>query len=135
MTNIKAPPSILVVEDEPDLLDNLRITLEGAGYRTLTARNGFEALAVLQAQSVDLILSDINMPRIGGYQLYKLVRENPRWSAIPFLFLTGCKFLSDGEIQYGKKLGIEEYLTKPIQPEYLLLVVESKLSTSLITDG
>lgn len=128
MTSIKAFPSILVVEDEPDLLDNLSLTLEAAGYQTLTASNGLEALAVLHAQSVDLILSDINMPKIDGYQFYKLVRENHRWSTIPFLFLTGCRFLSDGEIRYGKTLGIDEYLTKPIQPEDLLSVVQKKVA-------
>ena len=101
MTNSKASLSILLVEDNLDLLDNLSLTLEGAGYRTLTAGNGLEALAVLHAQPVDLILSDINMPNIEGYQLYKLVRENHRWATIPFLFLTGCKFMSDAEIRHS----------------------------------
>ena len=125
MTNIKAPPSILLVEDNSDLLENLSLTLEGAGYQTLTAGNGLEALAVLHAQPVDLILSDINMPNIEGYQLYKLVRENHRWATIPFLFLTGCRFISDAEIRYGKALGIYEYLTKPIQPEDLLSAISN----------
>jgi len=127
MTNISTTPSILLIENEPDLLDNLSLTLEAAGYRVLTARNDLEALTMLQIQSVDLILSDIYVPIIGGYQLYKLVSNNHRWSTIPLIFFTGSRSLSDGEIRYGKALGIDEYMTKPIQPEDLLSVVQKKV--------
>jgi CheY-like chemotaxis protein len=118
--------SILLVDDEPDLLDNLSLTLTMAGYQTVTARDGLEALEILQTRPVALILSDINMPYMGGYQLYQHVHENPRWTTIPFIFLTGCRFLSDGEIRYGKALGVDEYLAKPVRAEQLLLAVWSK---------
>ena len=78
---------ILVVDDQPDLLENIGLALESAGYQVLTAGDGVEALAVLQSQPVDLILADIAMPRMNGYQLYERVRENVQWVAIPFLFL------------------------------------------------
>jgi CheY-like chemotaxis protein len=123
---MQAISSILLVDDEPDLLDNLSLPLVMAGYQTITARDGLEALDILQTRPVDLILADINMPHMGGYQLYQRVRENPQWAAIPFLFLTGCRFLSDGEIRYGKDMGVDEYLVKPIRTEQLLLVVLSK---------
>jgi two-component system OmpR family response regulator len=119
--------SILLIDDEPDLLDNLCLTLEMAGYQTVTATDGVEALAVLESQPVALILSDISMPCMDGYQLYNRIRENPHWNEIPFIFLTGCRFLSDKEIRYGKDLGVDEYLTKPIRSEQLLLAVLSKL--------
>jgi CheY-like chemotaxis protein len=100
-----------------------------AGYQIIKAKEGQEALLALKTQPVDLILSDIVMPNMGGYQLYKSLQENPAWAAIPFLFLTGCRFLSDGEIHYGKALGVKEYLLKPIRSEQLLLAIERILAS------
>jgi DNA-binding response OmpR family regulator len=116
---------ILVVDDQPDLLSNLELTLEAAGYEVITANDGIEALTVLDEQQVDLILADIAMPRMNGYQLYEQVRSNPQWLAIPFLFLTARSL--DSDIRYGKELGVDDYLTKPIQPEDLLATVQGKL--------
>jgi CheY-like chemotaxis protein len=120
-------PVVLLVEDQPDLLDNLSLTLEMAGYHTVKAKEGFEALAALRTQPVNLILSDIVMPNMGGYQFQKLVHETPDWATIPFLFLTGCRFLSDGEIRYGQAMGVKAYLTKPIRSEELLSVIRQTL--------
>ncbi len=117
--------SILVVDDQPDLLDSLALTLESAGYTAVTAKDGWEALTVLQSHTVDLILADIAMPQMNGYQLYERVRANPQWTKIPFLFLTARTL--DSDIRYGKELGVDDYLTKPIQPEDLLAVVRGKL--------
>ena len=80
--------SILVVDDEPAIREVLERLLSARGYRVLTAPDGSEALAILESQSVDLIVADISMPRMNGYQLYQHVVENPQWVAIPFLFLT-----------------------------------------------
>ncbi len=120
--------TILLVDDEPDFLDGLSLTLEMAGYETLMAKNGSEAFSIVQNQPVDLIISDINMPLMGGYQLCKLVRRSPQAAQVPFLFLTGCRFLSDDEITYGKNLGVDEYFAKPIRSEKLLLAVQQMLS-------
>lgn len=120
--------TILVVDDEPDFLENLSLTLEMAGYRTVTARNGIEALVELQRQPVDLILSDIKMPFMNGYQLQAEVWQNPQYANVPFLLLSGCRFLSDAEIRYGKGLGITEYFAKPIRVETLLLAIWSTLA-------
>lgn len=120
--------SILLVEDQPDMLDNLSLTLEMAGYQTVKAKGGYEALTVLRTQPVDLILSDIIMPNMGGYQFQQLVHETPEWAAIPFLFLTGCRFLSDGEIRYGKDMGVKEYLTKPVRSKELLAAIRRTLA-------
>jgi two-component system OmpR family response regulator len=116
---------ILVVDDQPDLLENLGLALEAAGYQVLTAGDGVEALGLLQSQTVHLILADIAMPRLNGYQLYERVRQNPNWVTIPFLFLTARTL--DSDIRYGKELGADDYLPKPIQPEDLLAVVRGKL--------
>jgi CheY-like chemotaxis protein len=105
-------PAILVVDDEPDLLDNIGMALEYEEFNILAARNGVEALVTLESQPVDLILADVAMPDMNGYQLYERVRQNPNWGAIPFIFLTARKMNSD--IRYGKELGVDDYLTKPI---------------------
>ena len=117
---------ILLVDDQPDLLTNLSLALEVAGYTPLTARNGLEAIGVLQTQPVDLILSDIEMPNMNGYQLYQQVRENPAWSTIPFLFLT--IHTPDSSIKLGTDLTTSDYLIKPIRLINLLNVVRNKLT-------
>jgi DNA-binding response OmpR family regulator len=117
--------TILVVDDQRDLLSNLELTLESEGYRVLTAGDGDEALTILRANQVNLILADIAMPRMNGYQLFEEVRAQPQWLPIPFLFLTARTL--DSDIRYGKELGVDDYLTKPIQPEDLLASVHGKL--------
>lgn len=117
--------TILVVDDQPDLLDSLELVLELDGYRVHTAGDGIEALEVLESHAVDVILADIAMPRMNGYQLYERVRANPKWVAIPFLFLTARAM--DSDIRYGKGLGVDDYLTKPFQPEDLLAAVQGKV--------
>lgn len=116
---------ILVVDDQRELLEMLGLALETADYTVLKASDGVTALAILQSQRVDLILADIAMPRMNGYQLYQSIRENPQWVAIPFLFLTARAL--DSDIRYGKELGVDDYLIKPIQPEDLLSAVQGKL--------
>jgi two-component system response regulator AdeR len=117
--------TILVVDDQPEILENLELILSVEGYRVLAAADGPEALDRLQAHAVDLILADIAMPRMNGYQLFERVRENPQWLPIPFLFLTARAM--DSDIRYGKELGADDYLTKPIQPEDLLAAVQGRL--------
>ncbi len=117
--------TILVVDDQPELLENIALTLEAAGYAVATAQDGAQALELLSNTPPDLILADIAMPQLNGYQLFERVRENPDWVAIPFLFLTARAL--DSDIRYGKELGADDYLTKPIQPEDLLAVVRGKL--------
>lgn len=123
-------PSILLVDDQPDFLDNMSLTLESAGYHTIIAANGCEALAALNNEAIDLILSDIGMPQMGGYQLFQHVKKHPMWQKIPFVFITGYEFLSESEIIYGKKLGIRGYLVKPVRAMELLTAVESSLYTA-----
>jgi DNA-binding response OmpR family regulator len=117
--------SILVVDDQPQLLGSIQMTLELAGYRVHTAGTGIEALAVLQVQPIDLILTDIGMPQLDGYQLCRRVRADSRWDAIPLLFLTARG--SDDDIRYAKSLGSDDYLVKPIEPEDLLAAVRDSL--------
>jgi DNA-binding response OmpR family regulator len=122
---VETTATILVVDDQPGLLANIQLTMEVAGYRAFTARDGVDALTVLESQPVDLILADIAMPRMNGYQLFERVQKNPEWMTIPFIFLTARAM--DSDIRYGKQLGVDDYLTKPVEPEDLLATVQGKL--------
>jgi CheY-like chemotaxis protein len=117
--------SILVVDDQPQLLESIQMTLELAGYHVYTARTGIEALSVLQAQLIDLILTDIGMPQLDGYQFCQRVRAEGRWRAIPLLFLSAHG--DEEDMRYAKSLGADEYLLKPIEPEDLLAAVHDWL--------
>ena len=125
--------TILVVEDDYALLDGLRDILELSGYRVLTARNGVEGLAVLQKQLPDLIVSDINMPRMDGYQFYAEVRTRPEWVSLPFIFLTAKSEKAD--VRHGKMLGADDYVTKPFEEADLIVAVQAKLNRSAQLDA
>jgi len=122
---VETAATILVVDDAPELLRNIAEMLQESGYQVVTATDGTEALAVLQTAQVDLILTDIAMPKLNGYQLYEQVRRNPNWLRIPFIFLTGRSMRSD--VQYGKELGVDDYLIKPMEIEDLAAAVRGKL--------
>jgi DNA-binding response OmpR family regulator len=99
--------------------------LDKAGYQILTAGNGLEALEIMEEQPVDLILADIMMPEMDGYALYQRVAENPRWVRTPFIFLTAR--MLDQDIRYGKELGVDDYLVKPVAADDLLASVRGRL--------
>jgi signal transduction histidine kinase len=121
-----AAETILVVEDDTALLDGLRDMLELSGYRVHTARNGLEGLSVLKQHLPDLIVSDINMPRMDGYEFYSQVRAQPDWLSLPFIFLTAKSEKID--VRRGKSLGADDYITKPFEEADLLVAVEAKLN-------
>ena len=102
---------ILVVEDQPAMQRNIQIGLTMSGYEVVVAADGIEALDLLAGQPVDLILADIAMPRMNGYQLYEKVRQDPRWVRIPFVFISARGL--DSDVRYGKALGADDYLVSP----------------------
>jgi signal transduction histidine kinase len=125
----RIPATILLVEDEISLLHGLAdlLLLPTGKYEVnvLAALNGREGLAVLQDHQPDLIISDIMMPQMDGYQFLQAVREGRQWVDIPFIFLTAKNESRD---RYeGLRLGVEEYITKPYDTDDLLLFVEKQL--------
>lgn len=117
--------SILIVDDELYITEFIKRALGAEGYQVLTAHDGLQALETLESQPVDLILADIAMPRMNGYQLHEQVVGNPDWVNIPFVFLTARA--QDSDIRYGKELGVDDYLTKPFDLEDLLAAVRGRL--------
>lgn len=114
--------SILVVDAQLQLRDSIRMTLNLAGYCVCPAGTGIEALAALQSQQIDLILTDIEMPQLDGHELCRRVRADARWSAIPLLFLSAHG--DEEDMRYAQSLGADAYLLKPIEPEDLLAAVQ-----------
>lgn len=116
---------ILVVEDHHLLQEAMQEILEVDGFEVLTAGDGLIALDMMQETCPDLILSDIMMPQMDGYEFYEKVRENPRWIRIPFIFLTARGDRDD--ILKGKAMGVEDYLIKPFDTQELLVAIHSRL--------
>jgi len=118
---------ILVVEDNMDILKNLKITLESSNYNVITALGAEKALKELSTMDKvpDLILSDIMMPVIDGYEFFLKISSNPTWNSIPFIFLSAKS--SPDDVRLGKLLGADDYITKPFQMEDLLAVIKGKI--------
>jgi putative two-component system response regulator len=119
---------ILIVEDNDMLRDGLREMLAYEGFNVLSARNGEEALQQMTIRSPELIVSDVSMPVMNGYDFYSTVRTHPEWTAIPFIFLTARTEPSD--VLTGRNLGVDDYLTKPISREELVSTIRSRLNRS-----
>lgn len=120
--------TLLVVEDDPAMLVAFQDVLEGAGFHVIAAQNGQVALEKLETIKPDLILSDISMPVMDGYQLFEAVRERPGGAVIPFIFLTARGTRED--IFAGKSLGADDYITKPVTTRELLAAVRARIQRS-----
>jgi two-component system sensor histidine kinase/response regulator len=120
---------ILIVEDDLAMSSGIRDVLEMNGYRVQLAENGMQGLKTLEHFHPDLIISDIMMPEMDGFEFLEEVRRNPRWAAVPFIFLTAKGQRPD--IRAGKQLGADDYLVKSVDLEDLLVVVRAKLDRAL----
>jgi DNA-binding response OmpR family regulator len=109
---------ILAVDDEPNILMSIEFILEMEGYEVHTARDGNEALEVAQRVHPDLILLDINMPNKDGYEVCRLLREQPELAGIKVIMLTAKG--QPLEKKKGLEVGADEYVTKPFGAEDLL---------------
>jgi two-component system sensor histidine kinase/response regulator len=116
---------ILVVEDDPLMAQGIADILNVEGYRVETVPNGRAALMKMRSKTPDLVLSDIMMPEMDGYDLCALVRATPQWRTLPFIFLTALGQKVDR--RRGLELGADRYLAKPFEPDDLLLAVRSGL--------
>ncbi len=119
---------ILIAEDNDVLRAALHEMLSMAGYTVCSAANGVEALREMKTLTPHLIISDITMPEMDGYDFFKAVREQSEWLSIPFIFLSARGTKQD--ILNGKDLGAEDYLVKPVHRDELLTAVRSKLDRS-----
>ena len=116
---------ILVVDDDPDILDALTMILESKGYQVITARDGIEALAKLEAEKPDLMILDLLMPKMDGFAVCKELQD-PKWSKykdMPILILTSVREEASRrryELETGVELDVDDYVEKPFPPDILL---------------
>jgi len=118
-------PIVLIVDDDKSISESISEILELAGFETYPAEDGEIAMRILAEHTPDIIVSDIMMPHMDGYAFYEAVRNNGKWGAIPFIILNARGEKKD--IRHGTRLGVDSYLTKPFEPEDLLLAIEAKL--------
>lgn len=112
---------VLVVEDSPDIRENITEILELEGYIVTACRNGQEGLAALKESIPDLILSDIRMPFMDGYELLKEAKKDSVFRTIPFVLMSA--FVERSDVDHAMKLGADAYLPKPFHTDELLQVV------------
>ncbi len=114
--------TVLTVDDSRTIRNMLLMTLNGAGYETLQAEDGVHGLDVLGANSPDVIITDINMPRMDGFEFIENVRKSDRYRAIPILVLTTE---SDGEKKNrARNAGATGWIIKPFDPEKLINAIQ-----------
>lgn len=119
-------PLILIVDDVPENLQVLGMHLDNAGYDTAFATDGFEALAILEDLSPDLILLDVSMPNIDGFEVCRRIKLHEKTSKMPIIFLTA--HMEKERVLEGLSLGAVDFITKPFHAQELLLRVKTHVS-------
>lgn len=117
---------LLLIDDDPNLILLVKDYLEFRGYQVTTAENGREALDMIEGQVPDMIICDVMMPEMDGYELVKHIRQDIRTNRIPVLFLS-AKGQSYDRVK-GLTEGADVYMVKPFEPEELVAQVESSLN-------
>jgi len=125
--------SVLIVDDEPNILLSLQFLIKKAGYAVRTAKDGEEALAEISRAAPDLVLLDVMMPKIDGFSLCERIRANPEWQDVRVIMLTARG--RDLEREKGLALGADDYITKPFSTKDAIARVEAVLARSRKTQG
>jgi DNA-binding response OmpR family regulator len=118
--------TVLVVDDEQDILDLVRFRLEHDGYRVLTASDGQAGLALAQAERPDLCILDVMMPKLTGLEVLASLRADPATADTRVILLTSRG--QDTDVDRGFELGAHDYVTKPFSPKELRRRVQAQLS-------
>lgn len=120
--------TILVVDDNPLIVNVLSGLLASENYHVFASANGREAIDVITNKHIDVIICDVMMPQMDGYELHHWVRKKAEFGHIPFIFLTA---LDDSrEIKRGKETGADDYVVKPFDAEHMLSVIKGKVVRS-----
>ena len=118
---------ILVVEDEESLLKLESILFTSKGYDVTGARDGRSALEAIERDRPDLVVLDIMLPDLDGFEVCRLIKENPEHGALPVIMLTAKK--SSKDLQRGREAGADAYITKPFKSAKVIEVIEQLLGT------
>ena len=124
-------PYILIVDDDPDILEGITAILETQPYRVATARDGKKCMDMLAREVPDLLILDLLMPRMDGWGVIREMRSEPRYANVPIMVLTTV--IEDAsrrryELETGMAMDVQDYVQKPAKPNDLLQRVEKMLS-------
>ncbi|MDJ0726848.1 MAG: response regulator transcription factor [Prochloraceae cyanobacterium] len=123
---------LLLVDDEPGVRESVKAYLEdGEEFAVAVARDASEAWEILEQETPDLVISDIMMPEVNGYQLLEKMREDPRFATLPVVFLTARGMTGDRILGY--EAGCDAYLPKPFDPDELEAIVKNLISKKKIS--
>ena len=111
-------PHVLIVDDEPSIVISLEYLMRREGFRTSVASDGEAALAAVAADPPDLLILDVMLPTLSGFDVCQRLRADPRWRALPILMLTAKG--RDTEVARGLELGADAYMTKPFSTRDLV---------------
>lgn len=117
--------TILIADDEPNIVISLEFLLEHDGYQVQVARDGQEALDAMARQTPDLVLLDVMLPRVSGYDVCQRIRQNPAWAGVRIMMLTAKG--REVEMTKGMALGADAYVTKPFSTKELLAQIRAQL--------
>ena len=120
--------TVLIADDEPNIVISLEYLLEQAGYRVVVARDGQEALDAIERERPDLVLLDVMLPRLSGFDVCQKIRENPATQGVRVMMLTAKG--REVEMSKGLALGADVYVTKPFSTKELLAQVAEQLGTA-----
>ena len=124
---IRMPQTILVVEDEPNIVESLSFLMKKAGFVVRVARDGDAAVRTIESEAPDLVLLDIMMPRRDGYDVCRTIRANPDWDAVRIIMLSAKG--RDLDRRKGLELGADDYITKPFSTREIVERVQEILAT------
>ncbi|PAU53203.1 MULTISPECIES: response regulator transcription factor [Pseudomonas] len=117
---------VLIADDEPNIVISLEFLLQQEGYQVEVAHDGQEALDAIERQPPDLVLLDIMLPRLSGFDVCQRIRANPDWSKVRVVMLTAKG--REVEVSKGLALGADDYITKPFATKELLARVRDQLA-------
>ena len=117
--------TILVVDDELPIIELIQYNLKKEGFDVLTAENGAQALELARSETPDLIILDLMLPDMGGFDICRILRNDTSTARIPIIMATAKT--SDSDIVSGLELGADDYITKPFSPKVLVARVKSVL--------
>ena len=120
--------SVLIADDEPNIVISLEYLLEQAGYRVIVARDGLEALEAIERERPDLVLLDVMLPRLSGFDVCQKIREDPALQGVRVMMLTAKG--REVEMSKGLALGADVYVTKPFSTRELLAQVAEQLGAA-----
>ncbi len=120
-----AKKRILLVDDEAELVELVKMRLEANGYQVLVAYDGKEALDVAKKEMPDLIILDLMLPKIDGYKVCRMLKFDEKYKQIPIIMFTARALETDKKV--GMEVGADDYMVKPFEPELLLMKIKDLL--------